>query len=289
MALLTILANCQAGPMAALISQFCPDLNVIRSPLVHQITDKNRLEVIQNIQKSDIVIHQPLGPSFKELSTAELKSKFPSKTFVSFPSIFFGGLFPQLSYLRLPEGGTMKGPLSDYHDTRIIDCFLNRESSEVCLGRMKSEDPLELKYYDISLKESLGRDRAVDIPVMEIILDEMSKSPPLFTFNHPTNRVLWRVLERILKLLGLQAPQALDLLPEREFLGNTRAMIPDSIPKSLGLDWRQPKYSIWEDELPLRELITSFYQLYNEIPNFPAICRDNEQRFNLPVRLGHYS
>lgn len=285
MTTVTIFANCQAGPMQALVNSYCENLTALNTPLVHQLSGDSKKVIFENIAKSNVIIHQPLGPSFGELASQALRERFPSKTFISFPSIFFGGFFPQLTYLRMPQGGTMKGPLSDYHDTRIIDSWLNGETETQCLDRITTTESSELVYYDVAMAESKKRDAEVNIPVMDIIEDEMQRVPPLFTFNHPTNRVLWRVLARIIQRLGHCAPDVLDRLPEREFLGNTRALIPDSIPASLGLTWRRSEYALWEDIQPMGRLIEEFYSVYNEHDNFADLCVHNADRFNLPVRI----
>lgn len=281
----TIFANCQAGPMGAMLNEFVTDLCVLNTPLVHQITPDTRATILDNIQRSDVIIHQPLSATFSDLSSPALVKRFSDKTFLSFPSIFFGGFFPQLTYLRIPEHGVLWGPLNDYHDTRIIDAFLNGETQAQCLERVRSSDPGEMVYYDIALAESLKRDEKVHVPVMDIIQEEMQISPPLFTFNHPTNRVLWRVLERILRHMGNPVPNALDRLPERDFLGNTRALVPDSIPASLGLPWRIPEYSLWKDVQPMDGLIRDFYALYSGLSDFAEVAKENKDRFKLPVRL----
>lgn len=289
MTVLTVFANCQAGPMALMLRAFCPDLKVPKTPLVHQSLGENRAVVRAHIAEADIVLHQPVGAGYGDLATEALQAEFPDKTFVSFPSIFFGGLFPQLTYLRLSEDGsrpgTLKGPLSDYHDTRIIDAFLNGESAAQCLERLRATDLGERAAFDAALAESERRDRAVTVPVMDILQDEMQRTAPLFTFNHPTNRVLWRVLERVLAEIGRPVPEARDRLPEREFLGNTRAQVPDGIPAELGLPWRRPDYALWEDVQPMDRLIADFYALYRATEDFATICTINADRFALPVRL----
>jgi len=225
-----------------------------------------------------------LGPNFGELSNEALRTNFPSKTFISFPSIFFGGLFPQLTYLRKLEGGTLQGPLTDYHDTRIIHCFLNNESESQCLAKIISSDPAEIIYYRAALDESTLRDKAVNVPVMDILLNEMQKKAPLFTFNHPTNRVLWCLVERILKELNEPVPKDVSL-PRREYLSNITAIIPTGISEHLGVSWRCSEYALWDNKIPLNELVSDFYATYRNTEKFVEICKKNVSRFNLPVKL----
>ena len=122
---ISVIANCQAGPIGWRLLSIAENLEIVRIPPVHTIAAKDHARHIDELAKADVIIHQPIGETFGPLSTRSLQSNFSAKTLVSFPAIYFAGTIPQLAYLRIPGGGTLKGPLGDYHDRRIVSGFLN--------------------------------------------------------------------------------------------------------------------------------------------------------------------
>lgn len=281
-----ILANCQSSVIRTFIQRYFSEIQILETPYIHEVNiNNNKQKILSNLTITDIIIYQPLSNSYGDLSSQKLKITYPNKTFVSFPSIYFSGFFPQLTYLRSPQGKILKGPLSDYHDTRIINAFFKNESKKQCIERLLHEDSSLFQHYDIALTESLSRDKNVDIPVMDIILDEMQIMKPLYTFNHPTNRVIWRIVEAIMKHLGFATPNVIDKLHKTDYLSNTRASIPNIIPKTLGLPWRSLEYSLWDEIQPLDKLVDDFYLLYKNTKDFSAICRHNNTRFHLEVNI----
>ena len=284
---ITVLANCQAGPLGALLRQANQSVEILNAPRVHQLQNGNDQIALDCVKKAEIVLHQPLSDRFGALETDELRRSFPEKHFVSFPSIFFGGLFPQLVYLRLPKGGTLKGPLTDYHDSKIVGSFLNDETVDQCLDRMMTTTPEEIAQYEAALSESRRRDLNVDLPIMDVIQEQLAAEPPLFTFNHPVNAVLWSVAKRTLELLDIPVGIDASQLPKRQYLGGTSAMIPNGIPEYLGVGWRRDHYELDGQLLINRELVNSFYELYAGTENFLEICQFNKSRFNLAVQIPH--
>lgn len=261
------------------------ELEIINAPRVHQLQNGNDQIAMQCVADADIILHQPLSDRFGALESRKMREAFPEKRFVSFPSIFFGGVFPQLVYLRLPQGGTLKGPLSDYHDSRILNSYLQNETIEQCIERMSTTTTEDIDHYEAALKESVSRDDGVDLPIMDVILEELTSGPTLYTFNHPNNRVLWSVVERALNLVGITPKIDYSMLPEKQYLGQTRAMIPDGIPEHLGFDWRRKDYELDGEVLQKSSLIQGFYDLYSQVQNFNEIVRFNMSRFNLAVNV----
>lgn len=285
MARVAFLGNCQSLPMQALTRSLCNDVTVIEMPPVHLMKPKDLLDAVNRCEQADVIIHQPLGGTFGPIASTSLRAALPNKTFVSFPSIYFGGLFPQLTYLRQPDGPVLWGPINDYHDARIIAAYLASESTETCLERVLDDDPAMISFFEKAFEDSVEKERGCDIKSMDVMMSMMPSASPLYTFNHPQNAVLWAVIERTFQHAGLGLPDGTPVLPEREFLSNTRAAIPNTIPKNLGHAWRRPEYSLWEDAKPMPDLIKEYYELYDTISDFAALCRHNAYRFNIEVKI----
>lgn len=278
----TVYANCQAAPVLSLLNLASSAMEPNRCPAVHTLGQEDIASVREIIGSSEIVIHQPISDSFGPLSIEALKADFPDKTFISFPSIYFGGLFPYLAYLRVPGKGTLGGPFTEYHDTRIIEAFLAGLTIEETGALLAAETPVEPSFFDRCFEESLKRETAVDIPVMELVRKTLPQEHAFFTYNHPSNSILWHVAMEVLKKLdlpndGSQTP------PERVYLGNCRAAVPDALLKQIGATWRNPDYVLGGRVIPNRELVAGFFEVYEKAGDFAALCNANRGRF--PMQL----
>lgn len=280
-----ILGNCQSGPMQSLVKSFCKEVALVDMMPVHLMKAEDLAQAASRCERADVIIHQPLGKTFGPIASASLRSALPNKTFVSFPSIYFGGLFPQLTYLRQPGGPVLLGPVNDYHDARIIAAYLASESAATCLERLLDDNPVMVSFFEKAFEQSVAKERECDVKSMDAMMSMMPSEPPLYTFNHPRNAVLWEMIERTFRHAGLPLPDGAPVLPEREFLSNTRAAIPDVIPKSLGYSWRRSEYSLWEDAKPMPMLIEEYYKVYDTVADFAALCRHNAYRFNIEVSI----
>ena len=116
------------------------------------------------------------------------------------------------------------GPVNDYHDARIIAAYLAGDSQEACLQRLHEDDAGMVSHYEGARSHSEKTERACDVKAMDLLLEAMSAAPPLYTFNHPNNAVLWMMIERTFRHAGLHVPERPEL-PAREYLSNTRAAI----------------------------------------------------------------
>lgn len=284
MAKLLVFANCQANPVASLIQIASPSTEIVRCPAVHTITNDRRDEIINLIAGVDIVVHQPIGERFGPIASEALKEIFPEKIFVSFPSIYFSGLFPQLCNLHIPGGGVLKGPLTDYHDIRIVAAFLAGKSGEDCIRTITSdEEPYESRYRD-SMMESLAREQNTDIRVMPTITAAQAERPCMFTFNHPDNLILFHVAQQAVALLGLpSSPTA--KAPLRNMLGAISAAVPQGLLRHVGAAWTRSEYAVNGEPVPHETLVESFYGEYSLQPRMAEIARYNNHRSNLRIAL----
>lgn len=96
MAKVAFLGNCQSLPMQALARSLCSDVTVIEMLPVHLMKPKDLQDAVNRCEQADVIIHQPLGGTFGPIASTSLRAALPNKTFVSFPSIYFGGLFRNL-------------------------------------------------------------------------------------------------------------------------------------------------------------------------------------------------
>jgi hypothetical protein len=277
---LSVFANCQANPLASTLNMICPEIEIIRCPPVHTIAKDSAPEILRLISEADIIIHQPIGKHFGVISSDALRAELPVKTFLTFPSIYFSGLFPQLGYLRLPSGESLVGPLGEYHDMRIVLAFQKNIPARECVNFISEDDSCYQEYFVEALSESRKREASTDIPIMDTIEASLPERPCLYTFNHPDNLILHHIAITALELLGLpinksQRPRV------RPFLDNVIAAIPRRVSQMLGASWTRNYYSYQGEQLHISEIVQSFYTVYSGVPNFSSLVEFNRHRINI--------
>lgn len=277
---LLVFANCQANPLASTINMICSEVEIIRLPPVHTIAKDTAPEILGVISEADIIIHQPIGEQFGVLFTDALRAELPTKTFLSFPSIYFSGLFPQLGYLRQPSGGTLTGPLGEYHDMRIVSAYQSNMPIIECAQFITDDISFYQKHFTEALSESRKREASTDISIMPTIEGTLPQRPCLYTFNHPDNLVLYEIAITALQLLGLTYDKL--VAPRmRPFLDNVSAAIPLSISRMLGASWSRDFYYYSGERLHPLDLVKAFYNTYSDIADFSALLNFNRHRINM--------
>jgi hypothetical protein len=278
MARLVVVANCQASALGRMLARASTRVDYVPVPAIHAVKGEAAEKMLATIAEADVCIHQPIGPKFGDLCTDSLRDRFAAKTFVSFPSIFFGGLFPDLFYLRKRGGGTLVGPLGDYHDRRIVNAFLSQQPEADCVRTLQENGGDHRAQFDEAMAESKRRDLSCDVPIMDVLEDMIGFGRPLFTFNHPTNAVLWALALRVLDRLelpkdGQTAP------PITQFLNAVTATTPRTLLEDLGAPWRSDVYEKAGQAMSFEGLVGSFYELYASQEDFGDIYRFNLSRF----------
>ena len=166
---LAIIGNCQARPLGRLLSAASSMVDIIDVPPVHTIPKSELEQWADRVTAADYVIHQPLSDVFGALASHRLKETLGGKM-ISFPSIYFAGTLPQLIYLRKPTGGSLQGPLGDYHDIRVLDGFLRGRTSEACARELEEMVFPAQQHFASCASESIEREEKLDIRVMDEIL-----------------------------------------------------------------------------------------------------------------------
>lgn len=274
---ISVLANCQSGPIGARMQAASLGVEWCKVPPVHTIAPGDRAKCLDEMSKVDVILSQPLGTGFGELSAQNLRTTFSNKTVVFFPSIYFAGIIPQLQYLRLPEGGTLKGPLGDYHDSRLISGFLANKNPEQVETWLDDYGFDTVAHFETCVKESQKREEQADIQVMDVILDRVSTHQTMYTFNHPDNVVLNAAVERILKHLNREV-DGVPTAPVKPMLDNVVSAVPDSVLRDLGYQYRSPTYFCSGQEMAWQKLAHDFFEIYANRADFQSLVEMNRDR-----------
>lgn len=275
---LLVYGNCQANPLAGIISIMAPSIEIVRVPAVHTIKPTDLDRVFGLFGSADIIVHQPIGPTFDRLATDALKAEFGAAEWISFPSIFFSGVFPQLVYLRKPGGGTLAGPLLEYHDRRIVGAYLSGEPQSSCVDRVSDDHADYAQYFELTRDESLRREDGLDVRMMDVILDALRRRLPLHTFNHPDNQILWTLAERVLKALSLPIDGDA-AVPQQPYLNAVQAAVPAGVADHLSAPWTEPNYRLSGNAVDMAQIVSGFYKAYDDFGDFAKLVEFNRHRF----------
>lgn len=267
-----VYGNCQGGPIGRLIERANPSLEVVRAPPVHLVAASGVAELEAMFRSADIVLSQPIGANWGRLGSASLREVFGKPDWIEYPSIYFGGLFPYLRYIRIEPHKALQGPLGDYHDQRIATAFIEGLSEEECVRHMTVSDVDECRrHFETALAESRQREVALPIKVMDFVERHMRQRRLFHTFNHPSNAVMWSVVTQFLQLIS--AKLEVPVPPVNQYLGNVSASIPPELAEAVGINCADDHYRLNRAIVEPADLVRDFYRVYARTPGFENYAR----------------
>jgi hypothetical protein len=233
--------NCQLPALARLFREIRPDWAIHAREVHARETLKQEAETRADAASADVIVCQPIrrdygGVDWLGLEGLQAMAK-PGCRVVRIPSMFFDGQLPCWAYLG-GGAGRLRGYRMSYHCLPVAAMVLRGESPETIIRRLLAPDFLDPEWsrgaFQRSVDELARReaDGHVDVPVSDIYAELGRQAQVGHTINHPTRRVLLRVAERILRLLG----QAADL-PEAgpEYLPLPHLAVLPATQRALGL------------------------------------------------------
>lgn len=272
----SVIANCQSGPMANLLMTLAPSLEWKRVKAIHLLQSNEVKEFDHAISDADYIFHQPIGSKFKEFSIEAIKTRFPSKLFISFPSLYFKGYCPWLMYLRNPKGGTLKGPIGDYHDERIVSNFIKGLSIKETIDDLCSHK-VEDTFFNIQFANLESRESKLDAQSSEYIKTNFKSRKLFYVFNHPANDVMIHIALQLLSKIQIGIDQSsIEVAKSRsDYLRRTFAPIDHAV-KRLGVSaFDDGCYGAVVDGVSVSysvdEYVDACFRSYSTVPNMPAL------------------
>ena len=205
---IAVVGNCQARPLAQIISAICSQINIKSVGIVHLLKNEEKKTYESQFEYADFIFAQRVADNYpcSFIRTNELKRKWGDKVIV-WPNIYFRGYNPELIYVRTDDGKPLGGPMGDYHSRTFIESWANG------LNRIQTLDlHRDIQYngekYDGILEHSLlelkEREVDCDIRISNYIEKELSLRRLFFTFNHPTYELLWCAAKQLLDLSDIR-------------------------------------------------------------------------------------
>jgi hypothetical protein len=202
----TIIANCQARPIADYVRLLGHDIEVSDILITHLAKDADAARLEQAAAKSDFIFAQLVQPNYpvQILRSALLKERYGDRVLL-WPNIFFKGQTPDLCYVTAANGARVVGPLGDYHSRPMVDAWLTGltvDQTEALLTRGQTSTTGLQELVAASLEELRQREKMCSVGVADTIAERWQSRRYFFTFNHPVSELMLEVAKDLLSCAG---------------------------------------------------------------------------------------
>ena len=204
----TVVANCQAIPIAALIKTLAATIEEPSTIVVHLAEKDGIDDDYAVLDKADLIFAQFVTDEYfaAHLATSRLRARYGTRV-ISWPNIFFRGQTPDIAYASVakaeePFGERLVGPLREYHHRGILKAWQAGMSVNECLAFLaecpESFQKEVLSIAECSLEELRVREASLDVVISDLIAAEWRGRRLFFTFNHPCAYLLSEMAQRLL-------------------------------------------------------------------------------------------
>lgn len=222
---LIILGNCVGERLALLLTglferqdYYCPGLNVkwqvVSTPPIYNLKKDAWEGLFQEALKCDLVFSQPLF-NFGPCNTDNLKKHLGSKLHL-FSAPNFEAYFPDAighSTFNLPEKFS---PPLEWHSHIFILGFAAGLSPQEVAHIYPKHALFQKKHVMDAISKTLQRyelrETDVEIGTLEETLKNYADEPLFFTFNHPGDRIIRKLLTGMLSVLGMKDNDVINAL-----------------------------------------------------------------------------
>lgn len=229
--LLVVHGNCQAESLRVLLAG-TDIVRSVRIPAVHELEPDDLPHLQRTLSATQVLVTQPVRADYRDLpvGTEQAVALLPQGArVIRFPVVRYAGLFPFQAIVRAP--GVGDPPVVPYHDLRTL--------VEAATGVRPAPAAAPAAYRQIeadSIAELARREAEHDTLVASDLL-RAAGAEAAHTINHPGNRVLRGIAERVLARLGhpsavadpgrtlldsVHAPLAADVLDALDLPGPAR-------------------------------------------------------------------
>ena len=204
---IAVVGNCQARPIAQLLQQMNPNIEVTTTAIVHLLKTEEEPQYAPFLEQSDMIIAQLVADNYpcEFVRSQNLRQKYGNKV-DSIVNLYFSGYNPELRYVKLPGSGLLDGPLGAYHIQTVLDSWLEGAPTETAASRVESIEYNQKKYDGLSeksLNDLRQREKNASVPIVDHIEANMSERKLFFTFNHPSALLMQTMIQRLLAQRGI--------------------------------------------------------------------------------------
>jgi len=261
--LLIVWGNCQAEAVRQLLAA-SPTLGLrtVRIPPVFELTSADLPPLRRLVEGADVLISQPVKDDYRDLplGTNQLAERLrPGGRTVRWPVVRCSAYHPFQVIVRDPRDPSRDPPVVPYHDLRTLASARRREdllTADVSVQACRAVG-------EASKAELRRREQSqCDVGISDVF--DRPEQGDMFTINHPGNRVLVRLAQRLQVAIGHPA-DAVD--PGRNLLGEVTAPVPAPALAALGLSGTAARnWRVRGRDIPSAEIHRSQWQWYRDNP-----------------------
>ncbi|WHO39986.1 WcbI family polysaccharide biosynthesis putative acetyltransferase [Sphingobium sp. AP49] len=213
-----VLGNCQ-GPNIAMAIASLAQAPVSVCGLEIMDFSETSGEMASIIKDADYVVAcKTYNENYKSVSPDYIRSEYGKKTFEYSP-VHFTGLQPDILVLG-HYGQRIRGPLGDYNSRVVLSAFCRGMTVSECVGAFNEDTYQRAAYFaefGWSRDTMLQREAALDedgLRIADWFLDNIRRTPLLYSVNHPNSRVFAHFAQLILSKIGVPARRMpVDMIP----------------------------------------------------------------------------
>lgn len=299
--LITIVGNCQGHPIFLGLERALPSHRFHYCAPVHMATADNVEELHRVLPHTQILVIQYITPGYRDgigLDGATLETLLPEGAgAIVLPNLHYEGYHPTIGYAQDDRGElprlASESPLGDYHDfLAMAAAERGLEAAEIlALPATPAMEELLRGWHRRSLEELARRENDCHLrlsPWLEANYNAPDHPLPLFhNFNHPSNRVLERLLADLIAMLELELDREPPWINDTmEILGRQRHAILPWTRQALGLpSWASAEgRSDWETSWTLAEQLGASICFYRR-HGWLVACNRQQDKYQLADRL----
>jgi hypothetical protein len=263
-AVCVISANCQGAYIKALLERhagFAPDFDV------HYFVNYQKESVpAELLARCDLLIYQPLGANWGELSNDALRAAVPASCRrLSINYLTFTPYWP--SFAGDPRNEPTErypfGPFP-YGDKWVIDRVQAGEPAARIAAAWASREYADSIDFDAVIDDYVETQRQIeqrrDQKLLDWIMDNFRATKLFETYNHPSQPLCIRQVDDLLQMLGYRALEGAEQLP-LEYLKVNQQPIHPQVARALDLGFEAAPdtlYRIWGKPMPFARYAAAY-------------------------------
>jgi hypothetical protein len=270
-----VYGNCTAEPLRSLLADSLTFSQAYRTeplPGAHAIASPaTAARVRRTVAQASLMIHVPVRDDYRGLPVGSHQvaaDAAADATRLTYPALFYDGLFPYQAYVRASDRTRDEIPhLAGYHDLRFVFCAAQgwpfEDARDWLAGFRGHPDGIRAWAWHAQQRVR-AYESSLDIRVGDRLFSSGLHHRSFFTVDHPTNATLVELAARIHAALGLTYDP---VEPAHPLLGTYQTPLDADVVEALALPTDPGTSWIVKDRAhPREQLLAEHLAFYAEHP-----------------------
>lgn len=274
-----VYGNCQAMAIRSFLSRH-PEVKdkyeFVDIKPVHLLSQNDVSDLEEAVRAIDLFIFQPVSDNYRNLPSlstnylSNLTKKSCKK--ISFPTAYFTGYNPEITYLK-GHSGIVKNDPFPYHDINILRLYANAKSSDYIVRNIQEESFYDEKYILENCQETISklkeRESNLTIKLSGYIERNFRKAKLFHSFNHPSADLLEYLFTSIVRLCEIEVSTKFsDLFANADVLGQSSFPAYKATQEILSLQFQEnTAYRINHESFSIEDVVLKYVTYYENNKN----------------------